>query len=91
MPQLGHEPFLHPGAYVRNSRLGAFVEIGEGGHILETVMGDYSYTARCRYCLFGTRQIRECRGFHAAEPGRAPRSSRIASPFHVPLQLFLAG
>ena len=46
MPQLGPEPFLHSNAIVRQSTLGAFVEIGEGAHILETVMGDYSYTAR---------------------------------------------
>jgi phosphonate metabolism protein (transferase hexapeptide repeat family) len=46
MPQLGPDPYLHPNANVRQSKLGAFVEIGEGSHILETVMGDYSYTAR---------------------------------------------
>lgn len=46
MPQLGPDPYLHPGAVVRNSRLGSFVEIGEGTHILESVMDDYSYTAR---------------------------------------------
>jgi phosphonate metabolism protein (transferase hexapeptide repeat family) len=31
---------------VRSSRLGAFVEIGEGANIVESEMGDYSYTAR---------------------------------------------
>lgn len=46
MPQLGPQPFLHPNTTVRNSRLGAFVEIGEGSNILESEMGDYSYTAR---------------------------------------------
>lgn len=46
MPQLGSDPYLHPAAVVRNSRLGAFVEIGEGTHILESILGDYSYTAR---------------------------------------------
>jgi phosphonate metabolism protein (transferase hexapeptide repeat family) len=46
MPQLGTEPFIHPGAVVRNSRLGAFVEVGEGAHLLEAVFGDYSYTGR---------------------------------------------
>ena len=43
MPQLGPQPFLHPNATVRNSQLGAFVEIGEGSNILESEMGDYSY------------------------------------------------
>jgi len=46
MPQLGPEPYLHPNAVVRQSRLGAFVEIGEGSHIFESELGDYSYTAR---------------------------------------------
>lgn len=46
MPILGPEPFLHPDARVHQSKLGAYVEIGEGAHILETIMGDYSYTAR---------------------------------------------
>lgn len=46
MPTLGATPFLHDGAIVRQSKLGRFVEIGEGSHILETEMGDYSYTAR---------------------------------------------
>lgn len=46
MPQLGPEPFIHPGAVVRNSALGSFVEVGEGAHLLEAVFGDYSYTGR---------------------------------------------
>jgi phosphonate metabolism protein (transferase hexapeptide repeat family) len=46
MPQLGPEPFIHSKASVSKSTLGAYVEIDEGAHILETVMGDYSYTAR---------------------------------------------
>ena len=46
MPQLGLEPFLHPKAVVNGSALGAYVEIGEGSHILGSVIGDYSYTAR---------------------------------------------
>ncbi len=46
MPVLGDEPYLHPDASVRGSRLGRYVEIGAGSHILDSVMGDYSYTAR---------------------------------------------
>lgn len=46
MPQLGPQPFLHPGASVRNCVLGAYVEVGEGTHLLDSVLGDYSYTAR---------------------------------------------
>jgi phosphonate metabolism protein (transferase hexapeptide repeat family) len=46
MPQLGSEPFLHPCAVVRNCALGSYVEVGEGTLLLESVLGDYSYTAR---------------------------------------------
>lgn len=43
MPALAPEPYLHPNATVRSSKLGAYVEIGEGTNILET---ENSYTAR---------------------------------------------
>lgn len=46
MPQLGLEPVVHPGAVVRNSVLGAYVEVGAGTQLLDSVIGDYSYTAR---------------------------------------------
>lgn len=46
MPALGNEPYLHPDAVVRGSKLGRFVEIGAGTHVLESTVGDYSYTAR---------------------------------------------
>ena len=46
MPYLGREPYFHPNVSVRNCRFGSFVEIGEGSNVLDSVMGDYSYTAR---------------------------------------------
>lgn len=46
MPILGPVPFVHADAVVRDSSLGQFVEIGEGTKILESTLGDYSYTAR---------------------------------------------
>lgn len=46
MPKLGPQPFVHPAASVRNCVLGAYVEVGEGTQLLESVLGDYSYTAR---------------------------------------------
>ena len=46
MPSLSDEPFLHPGAQVTGSILGRFVEIGAGARILESQLGDYSYTDR---------------------------------------------
>ncbi len=46
MPRLGPEPFLHPDTIVRASKLGRFVEIGQGTRILESELDDYSYTDR---------------------------------------------
>lgn len=46
MPLLGKKPTVHDTAEVRDSSLGQFVEIGEGTKILESTLGDYSYTAR---------------------------------------------
>jgi phosphonate metabolism protein (transferase hexapeptide repeat family) len=46
MPNLSIDPYLHPGADVRASRLGRYVEIGEGSRIVESSLGDYSYTDR---------------------------------------------
>jgi hypothetical protein len=73
MPQLGPEPFLHPGATVSNSQLGAFVEIGQGSNILETVMGDYSYTARyadIAYSMLG--KFVNVAAFTRINPGEHP-------------------
>ena len=46
MPQLGLEPFLHPNVSLKSATLGRFVEIGEGTRIVESELGDYSYTDR---------------------------------------------
>lgn len=43
MTKLGLEPSIHPDAIVRNSRFGAYTEVGARTVISETVMGDYSY------------------------------------------------
>ena len=40
---LGPEPAIHPTACVRDSRLGAYTEVGPRTSLLETTMGDYSY------------------------------------------------
>jgi phosphonate metabolism protein (transferase hexapeptide repeat family) len=41
--QLSAQPFIHPGAKVIGSRLGAYTEVGARTVIQETLMGDYSY------------------------------------------------
>lgn len=46
MPKLGPDPLIHPSADVRNTTFGAYVEIGEGVHLLNTEIGDYSYATR---------------------------------------------
>ncbi|MBN8944183.1 MAG: chloramphenicol acetyltransferase [Rhizobiales bacterium] len=43
MTKLGLEPSIHPDAIIRNSRFGAYTEVGARTVISETVMGDYSY------------------------------------------------
>jgi len=42
---LGERPFIHPGAEIRDCRLGAWTEIGPGWSLLEADFGDYSYAA----------------------------------------------
>lgn len=40
---LGPEPLIHPSSRVKDCTLGAYVELGEGCVLEETVLGDYSY------------------------------------------------
>jgi phosphonate metabolism protein (transferase hexapeptide repeat family) len=40
------QPFVHPGCDITNSQFGAYVEIGAGSRINNTVFGDYSYCDR---------------------------------------------
>lgn len=54
MPQLDLEPFLHSNVTVSNSRLGRFVEIGQGTRVLESTIGDYSYTDRYADIAYST-------------------------------------
>lgn len=54
MPQLSSAPTIHPSAKVSESRLGRYTEIGEGSHILESDIGDYSYTARLADIAYST-------------------------------------
>jgi hypothetical protein len=46
MPKLGLEPFFHANASVNACSFGRYVEIGEGSRLLESTLGDYSYTDR---------------------------------------------
>jgi phosphonate metabolism protein (transferase hexapeptide repeat family) len=46
--------FLHPNANIVRSTLGHFVEIGEGTRILESTLGDYSYTDRFADIAYST-------------------------------------
>lgn len=43
MKKLGPLPLIHPSALVRDSRIGAFTEIGERTKFIESTMDDYSY------------------------------------------------
>jgi len=44
--KLGDAPLVHETARIRNSTLGRYVEIGEGVHMLNSAMDDYSYAVR---------------------------------------------
>lgn len=46
MKRLSEAPTIHDGARVVDSTLGRWTEIGEGSHLHEVEMGDYSYCAR---------------------------------------------
>lgn len=46
-PALGEAPCIHPTATVRESRIGAWTEIGAYTTVLESEIGDYSYMAGC--------------------------------------------
>ena len=48
MPELGLEPYVHPGCEITESTFGRYCEIGQGARVQHTVMGDYSYCDR--YC-----------------------------------------
>ena len=54
VPHLSATPYLHPGADVRASSLGRYVEIGEGSRIVESSLGDYSYTDRYADIAYST-------------------------------------
>lgn len=52
--QLGLEPFIHPTASVRDSRLGAWTEVGARSTLAEVEMGDYSYVVHDAQIIYAT-------------------------------------
>ena len=42
---LGEQPYIHPSCRIRNSSIGAWTALGENTSIIDSVFGDYSYTA----------------------------------------------
>ena len=43
MTRLNETPWINPTATVRRSTLGKYTEIGEGCHVSDSIVGDYSY------------------------------------------------
>ncbi|PYE87899.1 hypothetical protein C7477_11084 [Phyllobacterium leguminum] len=43
MTRLSETPVIHPTARLENCSLGRYTEVGEGGRLTETELGDYSY------------------------------------------------
>lgn len=54
MPKLGDQPFLHDRIKLTDASLGRFVELGEGTRIIESTLGDYSYTDRYADIAYAT-------------------------------------
>jgi phosphonate metabolism protein (transferase hexapeptide repeat family) len=54
MPKLSDTPFVHDNVKLVQARLGRFVELGEGTRILESTLGDYSYTDRFADIAYST-------------------------------------
>jgi phosphonate metabolism protein (transferase hexapeptide repeat family) len=52
--KLGLEPFIHPEASVRDSRLGAYTEVGARTTLAEVEMGDYSYVVHDSQIIYTT-------------------------------------
>ena len=51
---LGLEPVIDPAAFVRDSQLGAYTEVGARTKIAETIMGDYSYIVNDGDVIYST-------------------------------------
>jgi phosphonate metabolism protein (transferase hexapeptide repeat family) len=52
--QLGLDPFIHPTASVRDSRLGAWTEVGARTTLAEVEMDDYSYVVHDSQIIYAT-------------------------------------
>lgn len=52
--RLGPTPSIHPTAIVRDSRLGAWTEVGARSSVVETTLGDYSYVIRDCDVIYAT-------------------------------------
>jgi len=52
--KLGLEPLIHPTATVRDSRLGAYTEVGARTTLAEVEMGDYSYVVHDAQIIYAT-------------------------------------
>jgi phosphonate metabolism protein (transferase hexapeptide repeat family) len=73
MPALSESPFLHEGAVIRTSQLGRYVEIGAGSRIVESQIGDYSYTDRYADIAYSTLgKFVNVAAFSRINPGEHP-------------------
>lgn len=52
--RLGVDPCIHPTASVRDSRLGAYTEVGARTTLAEVDMGDYSYVVQDSQVIYAT-------------------------------------
>ena len=55
MPKkLGQDPYIHPEATVKDSKLGRYTEVGARTSVVETTMGDYSYVVNDSDIIYST-------------------------------------
>jgi phosphonate metabolism protein (transferase hexapeptide repeat family) len=52
--KLGPQPVIHPTASLRDSRLGAYTEVGARTSVIETTMDDYSYVVNDAQIIYST-------------------------------------
>ena len=83
---LGLEPFIHPTAQVRDSRFGAYCEVGARSKVAESTFGDYSYVVNDADIIYSEiGRFYFDRRADADQPGQPPAASRRAEPLHLPV------
>lgn len=72
-PKLSETPLVHPGAALRDCRLGRFTEIGASARLHEVTLGDYSYCDRFAELAYtSVAKFANIAAFVRVNPGNHP-------------------